>query len=396
MSERRVLVVGMNRFGKALVTTLWKAKAEVVVIDSDPEEVAEVKESCSAAFVGDVADPKVLAQIGAHEVDVAVICFGERFEPAVLCVAALRELGVKEIVARAVSDQKARVLRSVGATRVVSPDTEAGERLGLDLVARVANDLVEFAAEFRVIPWLAPEAMAGASVAELDLLQKHRVHVLGHRSRGAKQIELPRSDRKIAAGDTCCSRGPTTTSASSWKAARRERSASVSLVFGVALEPVVDLEASEAEQRRFVPRRESPVVGRDDRDLLVERESPCERLRREEHALAGAGLALGRSTGDDQTAVAALEAQHCDQTRPWQWEERHQPGLAGRALHRVGGNEVRACAPLLAVAADVGTRTRAGIARVREPEQARVDRVAALRMERELEVAQPTARRARC
>ena len=100
MAERRVLVVGLNRFGKALVTTLWKAKAEVVVIDSDPEEVADVKESCSAAFVGDVADPKVLAQIGAQEVDVVMPWREPAAAPALLAAVrqACRGLTLKVIL----------------------------------------------------------------------------------------------------------------------------------------------------------------------------------------------------------------------------------------------------------------------------------------------------------
>ena len=198
---RRVLVVGLGRFGRALADTLWKSRAEVIALDSDPGLIADVKETTSAAFVGDVTDPDVLAEVGAKEVDVAVVTFGERFEASVLCVSALRELGVKEIVARAVSAQKARILERVGATRVVQPDAEAGERLALDLTSRVATDLLQFAAEFRVVPWLVPARFAGQTSEEVCATQPGRVHVLGHRAAGAKTIALPSRDLKLATGD---------------------------------------------------------------------------------------------------------------------------------------------------------------------------------------------------
>ena len=196
---RRVLVVGLGRFGRALADTLWKAHVEVIALDSDPELIADVKETTSAAFVGDVTDPSVLDEVGAREVDAAVVTFGERFEASVLCVSALRELGVKEIVARAVSLQKARILERVGATRVVQPDAEAGERL--DLTSRVATDLLQFAAEFRVVPWLVPSSWSARSLEALRKDLGERVHFLGFRRAGARAIELPRADTTVSGGD---------------------------------------------------------------------------------------------------------------------------------------------------------------------------------------------------
>jgi trk system potassium uptake protein TrkA len=160
-----------------------------------------VKETTSAAFVGDVTDSSVLEEVGAREVDAAVVTFGERFEASVLCVAALRELGVKEIVARAVSPQKARILERVGATRVVQPDAEAGERLALDLTSRVASDLLQLAAEFRVVPWLVPTSLAGRTIASVSAEHHERVHCLGFRRAGGKTIELPKADIVLGAGD---------------------------------------------------------------------------------------------------------------------------------------------------------------------------------------------------
>jgi trk system potassium uptake protein TrkA len=198
---RRVLVVGLGRFGRALAETLWKARAEVIALDSDAALIADVKGTTSAAFVGDVTDSSVLEEVGAREVDAAVVTFGEQFEASVLCVAALRELGVKEIVARAVTPQKASILERVGATRVVQPDAEAGERLALDLTSRVASDLLQFAAEFRVVPWLVPSSFAGRTVSSIAGEHREKVHCLGFRRAGSKTIELPKADTVLAAGD---------------------------------------------------------------------------------------------------------------------------------------------------------------------------------------------------
>ncbi len=206
--RKRVLVVGLGRFGSAVAATLWEGGHEVVVVDESPEAVDAIKDRSSAAFVGDATQVKLLEGIGAADMDVAIVTFAERFEPAVLCVASLARMNVRQIVARAATERQAGILKAVGATRVVELEDEMGRRVGADITMPLAGDLVEFASHFRVVPWNAHGPLTGRKLADTGLRQQYRLNVLGVRRKGALEIgkkpkiEPAAPDYVVTDGDT--------------------------------------------------------------------------------------------------------------------------------------------------------------------------------------------------
>jgi trk system potassium uptake protein TrkA len=211
MKAKRVLVIGLGRFGSAIVDTLWQSGAEVIAVDGSPEAVDAVKDRTSAAFVGDATSVKVLEGIGAREVDTAVVTYGEHFEPAVLCVASLVRLGVREVIARAATDRQSDILRAVGATRVVQLEAEMGHRLGTDITMPLAVDLVDIASHYRVVPWSAQGPLVGQTLTAANVRQRFRLNVIGIRRKSAApassaaskpKIEPPTPDYVIGDGDT--------------------------------------------------------------------------------------------------------------------------------------------------------------------------------------------------
>ena len=208
MINKRILVIGLGRFGTAVVEALWEKGVEIVVIDRDADAIADVREHTHAAFIADGTDHDVLANVNAKDMDVAIVTFGQAFEAAVLTVASLKKLGVKNIVARAETDRQAEVLRAVGATRVLQLEEEMGERVGLELTTPVANELLDFAGHYRVVPWTASGPLVGMSLRETNLRQRFDVNVIGIRPRSSAAqaeciaLEPPRPDYVIGAGDT--------------------------------------------------------------------------------------------------------------------------------------------------------------------------------------------------
>lgn len=207
MTPKRVLVIGLGRFGSALAHELWETDCELILIDRDSEAVDAHKAIASAAFVADAAEPQVLESVGAREVDVAVVTSGENFETVVLCVAQLAQMGIKTIFARAANDRQAHVLRAVGATRAVQVENEMGRRLAVQVLNPGAMHFMDFAMNFRVVPWTATDAYVGKTLAEAEFRRKD-VNVLGYlrgqaTSSSAKpRMELATPDYRIARGDT--------------------------------------------------------------------------------------------------------------------------------------------------------------------------------------------------
>ncbi len=209
MKRRKFLIIGLGRFGSSLVEALWDARAEVVAIDMDERAVDSVKDRTSAAFVGDASDPAVLTNIGAEDLDAAIVTFGEDFEGTVLCVASLAKLGVGYVVARAGTRRQAEILKTVGAQRLIELESDMGHRMAHELLTPVSADLVEFAQGYRVVPWRASGPLVGKTLAQTNLRQEYEINVLGYRpshtrsAQGIKpRLRLPGGDYVIGQGDT--------------------------------------------------------------------------------------------------------------------------------------------------------------------------------------------------
>jgi trk system potassium uptake protein TrkA len=206
--RKRISVIGLGRFGAAVVDVLWDLGVDIVVVDSDARAVDAVKEKTHAAFVADATDPAVLESIGVGDIDSAVVSFGDAFEASVLVVSALRSLGVTQILARAETGRRADVLRAVGATRVVEVEREIGHRVGIELVAPSPPDLLEFAARYRVVPWTAAGALVGHTLRESGIRERYGLNVLGVRpaepARPGRKASLmpPSPEHRIQEGDT--------------------------------------------------------------------------------------------------------------------------------------------------------------------------------------------------
>ena len=206
MISKHILVIGLGRFGASIVQTLWDKGSQIVVIDRNADAIAEVREHTHAAFIADGTDPAVLESVDAKHMDVAIVTFGQAFEAAVLTVASLKKLGVKNIVARAETDRQAEVLRAVGATRVLQLEEEMGERVGLELTTPAASDILDFAGHYRVLQWTASGSLVGKSLRDAHLRQRFDVNVIGIRPQKSTgeciALEPTRPDYVIQAGDT--------------------------------------------------------------------------------------------------------------------------------------------------------------------------------------------------
>jgi|SRR5688572_16333508 len=130
---KRILVVGLGRFGSALAESLSQHGCEVMAIDTHMACVDAIKDRVAYALELDGGDPVALRSIQAHTCQVAVVAIGEGFEGSALTVAALKEVGVPLIIARATTPRHGRILQAVGAHRVLELEAEMGRAVGRNL-----------------------------------------------------------------------------------------------------------------------------------------------------------------------------------------------------------------------------------------------------------------------
>ncbi len=201
---RRFLVIGLGRFGRPLAEALTAAGVEVIGLDEDMSLVEAVRDGIAVAAQADSTDPQALRAVGAAEVDAAVVAIGEDFEAEVLTVAALKELGVREIITRTQTERERRILELVGATRTIFVERETARRLARSLAASVL-DSVEVAEGISLIHWAADERLAGKRLGDAGLRARWGLDLVAVRRRWPDGAEtctvMPEADFALLAGD---------------------------------------------------------------------------------------------------------------------------------------------------------------------------------------------------
>ncbi len=198
IGPQTVLVVGLGRFGTALAIELEALGNEVLAIDEREDAVQRIAGQVAHAVSGNATDPEVLRSLGVGDLSHAVIGIGNDIEASVLATAAIADMGVEAVWAKAVSAAHARILERVGATQVVFPERDMGTRVA----HRVAGRLLEYLElddDFVVVEVLAPADSVGRSLQELALRQRRGITVVATKDPGGRFAPaLP--DTVLAAG----------------------------------------------------------------------------------------------------------------------------------------------------------------------------------------------------
>ena len=169
MAKRSFAVIGLGRFGSAMATTLASLGHDVIGIDGDEDKVRAVADVVSLAMQLDATDEKALRGAGIRDVDVAVVSIGENIEASLLVVTLLQELGIRSIVAKAVTALHGRILEKLGVKRVVFPEREMAVRVAHSLVVPNVLDFIEMSSEFSIVDVPAPAEFVGKSLREIGL-----------------------------------------------------------------------------------------------------------------------------------------------------------------------------------------------------------------------------------
>lgn len=202
----QVLVVGLGRFGSGVAMELIDLGFEVLGVDTDGRRVQKLADDLTHVLEADTTDPEVLTQIGARDFDNAVVGIGSDIEASILTTAALADLGVPNIIAKAVTTAHGRILERVGADIVVYPEHEMGRRVA-HLVGGSIIDWFQLDASFAMVETEAPRALLGRTLAELELRAHHGVTVVCVKP-GDQGFTYATADTVLEEGDVLVVAGP--------------------------------------------------------------------------------------------------------------------------------------------------------------------------------------------
>lgn len=171
-------VIGLGSFGFNVAKTLCDQGNEVLAIDENKARVEEVKSLVSHAVHMDAADKENLQALGIQEMDVVVVSLGPNMEGSILTVLYLHEMDVKRIVAKALTEDHAKILEAVGATEVIYPEKDMAIKTALRLSNPNVLEYLPLISGFGIQEIAPPENFIGKSLRELDLRNKYGIQVI--------------------------------------------------------------------------------------------------------------------------------------------------------------------------------------------------------------------------
>lgn len=210
MATKRFAVIGINRFGRAIVNSFVDHGKEVIAIDSDARRLEEIRDIAMHVVRLDSTNEKALREAGAGDVDVAIVAIGSSdIEANILTTRLLKDIGVPYIIARATSRLHEEILLRIGADQVIFLEEEMGKRVAHRAVSPDIRDYFELTAEYNIAEIEIPKRFVGREFARLATETEHiQVQVILTLSKSPNENKefkraaiLPRKNYILQAGD---------------------------------------------------------------------------------------------------------------------------------------------------------------------------------------------------
>ena len=175
---KRFAVIGLGNFGFHAAKALFEDGNEVLAIDTDRAKVQSIDPHATEAMVLDATDKDALRSLGLEEMDGVIVSTGTKISNSILICLYLQEAGVKKILAKALDDDHAKILRRMGATEIIHPERDMAIRVSRNLSRPNVLDFIPLADEFDMIQVGAPKDFIGKTLVQLNLRARYNVHII--------------------------------------------------------------------------------------------------------------------------------------------------------------------------------------------------------------------------
>jgi len=198
---KQFAIIGLSKFGQRMLEELSDTGCEIILIDKDRQRVDQFKDRVAAVYVADALNENVLEKLVPRGIDAAIVDPGDLTEVSILVTHYLKKLGIREIIAKADSDEHEEILKLVGATRVVRPNTEAARRIAPFLVSSLVFSYLPISKDLVIAEVKVPEQFYGKSLIEVDLRKQYRLNVIAYRKLNQEDYAFYAPEYRLQADD---------------------------------------------------------------------------------------------------------------------------------------------------------------------------------------------------
>lgn len=178
---KQYVVIGCGRFGQSVAIKLAELGSEVMAVDASAEIIQTLSEKVTYAVQADVTDENAIKALGIRNFDVAIITIGSDIQASILVTLMVKEMGIKQIIAKAQNASHAKVLYKIGANRVVFPEKEMGIKVAKSLVSSNVLELIDLAPDYSILEISMNDEWIGKSLVEINMRRRYSISVIAIR-----------------------------------------------------------------------------------------------------------------------------------------------------------------------------------------------------------------------
>lgn len=185
---KQYVVIGLGKFGQAMVEGLVRLGAEVIIIDRDEERVDFWKDRVHGAFISDLSETSALEEVIPAQVSGIIIDLGKNTEASILLTHNLKKAGFSSIMVRAESKGHGEIVAALGASKVVFPDKEAAKRLVPALVSEGLLSYTPMGKNFSFAEIPVPQEVLGKNLIEANFRGRFKLNIVAVRGENSEEF----------------------------------------------------------------------------------------------------------------------------------------------------------------------------------------------------------------
>ena len=199
--KKSFAVIGVGRFGLALIEELVSLEADVLVIDKNYDKIEKVAKLVTNAICLDSTDIEALKEVGIANYDTVIVATGINVDNSILTTLILKDLGIKDVYVKVQSEYHAKVVEKLGVEEdhLIWPEQSTGRRLAKILVSGSFVDYIELDKEYSFISTEATKRLIGKNLLELEIRKRFNVNIVAIRRQ--QKIMIPSSTTPFEEAD---------------------------------------------------------------------------------------------------------------------------------------------------------------------------------------------------
>ena len=114
----------------------------VIGVDSNEHCIEEIKDRIDLAYIMDATERVSLRSLPLDEIDYVIVAIGQSMDSSLRAVASLKELKVKNIIARALDTTHSSILRAMDIKKILIPESYAARIFAEKILSNDSGELL--------------------------------------------------------------------------------------------------------------------------------------------------------------------------------------------------------------------------------------------------------------